>query len=119
MKKKINYPKTRKPRDTSYSVTYQLIKQFGEAELYRIWSINGMYTASKILRKEHDVIASPAVMRYLSYKFNWKREVVDLNQIFIRGVLNGKYPPSFYKQIIIPDSALKKHNVQVDENHME
>lgn len=117
-KKKHNYPKTRKQRDTSYSATYQLLDMFGEAELYRIWSIGGMRRASKILREEHDVIVNPEVIRYLSYKFNWKREVTDANLPFVRGVLLGSVPANKYKHVIIPDRLLKEYGVESEDSHI-
>ena len=99
--RKHNYPKNRKKRDTSYSMTYRLIEHFGEAELRRIWSEHGMYKSAELLSKELGEYVTPNVVRYLSYKFNWVREIHDLNLPFVKGVLDGTMPASYYRHVKI------------------
>ena len=99
--RKHNYPKKRKKRDTSYSMTYRLIEHFGEAELRRIWAEHGMYTAARWLSKDFGQWVTPNVVRYLSCKFNWVREITDLSLPFIKGVLTGRVPASYYRHVKI------------------
>ena len=91
----------RKPRDTSYSMTYKLIDEFGEEKLRKIWAANGMYASAKILSDELGKYISPATMRYLSYKFNWVREVSDYDLPFVKGVIAGKVPAMYYRHVKI------------------
>ena len=90
-----------KKRDTSYSMTYKLIDKFGEEKLRSVWAMHGMYKAAEILSEEHGQYISPSVIRYLSYKFNWVREVSDHNLPFVKGVLAGTMDPSYYKHVKI------------------
>ena len=102
MKKRHNYPKNRKPRDTSYSMTQQLLKHFGEEELYRIWSIRGMYHASDIVSEKIGYYIPARVIRYLSDKFGWKREVTNLNLPVVKGIIYESVPENYYKHLIVP-----------------
>jgi len=97
--------KKRKPRDTSYSVTQKLLKQFGEQKLYDIWAMKGQYHASKVMRDEYDLIVSPAVFRHLSNKINWTRTETNEKLTFVKGVRMGTQPASFYKHVIFPGLA--------------
>ena len=66
---KHNYPKTRKPRDTSYARSTQLINKHGKEKLSRMIATYGMYTAAKFLN------TSPFVIRYIRrYKLNGTEE---------------------------------------------
>jgi len=91
----------RKPRDTSYSMTQKLIKRYGEKKLYQVWSKLGMYQAASWLSDDMDEYVSPNTVRYLSYKFNWVREVSDHNLAFIKGVLAGHTPANYYRHVKI------------------
>ncbi len=62
MKRKHNYPKTRKPRDTSYAQSSKLIEQHGLSHIRSIWQEKGMYKTGSELG------ASPYVIRYLAQK---------------------------------------------------
>ena len=90
-----------KKRDTSYSMTYKLIDKFGEEKLRSVWAANGMYKAADILSDELGEFVSPATMRYLSYKFNWVREVSDHDLPFVKGVLAGHTPANYYRHVKI------------------
>ena len=90
-----------KKRDTSYSMTQKLIARCGEEKLRRTWAEHGMYKGAEILSDEIGEFVSPATMRYLSYKFNWVREVSDHNLPFIKGVLAGHTPANYYKHVKI------------------
>ena len=91
----------RKPRDTSYSMTQKLLKGCGEERIRSVWEKHGMYKASEILSIELRQYISPSVIRYLSYKFNWIREVSDHNLPFVKGVLAGTMDPSYYSHVKI------------------
>ena len=91
----------RKPRDTSYSMTYKLIDKFGEEKLRNVWAANGMYKSADILSNEIEDYVSPATMRYLSYKFDWIREVSDHDLPFVKGVIAGSIPADYYRHVKI------------------
>jgi hypothetical protein len=101
MKRKHNYPNKRKPRDTSYSMTHRLIERYGEDQLRHIWSKLGMYQAAELFSKELGQWVTPNVVRYLSYKFNWVRQVEDLSLPFVKGVLLGNTDAGYYKHVKI------------------
>ena len=101
MTRKHNYPKHRKPRDTSYSMTYKLVRHYGEKKLYDVWSKMGMYKSAEWLSKDYGYWVTPNVVRYLSYKFNWVREVSDASLPFVKGVLLGNTPEGYYKHVKI------------------
>ena len=93
--------KTRKQRDTSYSMTQRLINEFGIENLKREWQKGGMYYAAKFFSNEMGQCVTPYVMRYLSHKFAWKR-IVDESLPIVQGVIKGTMPASYYQHIIIP-----------------
>ena len=79
---------------------YDLLEQFGEEKLYQIWrDHNGMYGAAAHLSKITGQCISPYVIRSLSHKFDWKREVTDPSLPFVQGVMRGKVPASYYKHL--------------------
>jgi hypothetical protein len=102
----------RKPRDTSYSMTYKLINLCGEEKLRSVWEKHGMYKASEILSEELDIYISPSVIRYLSYKFNWIREVSDHTLPFVKGVIAGTMDPSYYRHVKIVGLPQSSQNQQ-------
>ncbi|MDZ7762865.1 MAG: hypothetical protein U5K00_00345 [Melioribacteraceae bacterium] len=70
-KRKHNYPKTRKPRKTDYSITFKLIEEFGEAELYKIWcDCNGMYGAAESFVKLTDRILGHHLGSFDTFRIN-------------------------------------------------
>jgi hypothetical protein len=89
----------KKPRNTDFSITQQLINYFGEKKLYNTWKKYGMYKSAEILTEEGEQYVSPYVMRYLSNKFNWKREISNPNLPFVKGILNGKVDAEYYKHV--------------------
>lgn len=70
MRKKHNYPKNRKSRDTSYCKSYKILQLVGEEELRKLFSRHGMYTAAKILTYNIGEQISPYVVRYLRTRYN-------------------------------------------------
>ncbi len=92
-----------KTRNTDFSITQQLTNKFGVEKLYETWSKYGMYTGAKVLSKEAGHYISPYVLRYMSNKFDWVREVSDPNLPFVKGILNGKVDPGYYKHIRFRD----------------
>ncbi|MBI2417430.1 MAG: hypothetical protein HYV28_05910 [Ignavibacteriales bacterium] len=63
------YPKTRKPRDISYSKSYKILQLVGEEELKLLFSRFGMYTSAKILSHNLGEIISPYVVRHLRKRY--------------------------------------------------
>jgi hypothetical protein len=97
---KHNYPQNRKPRNTGYSTTSKLIKHYGVNRLYEIWvKFNGMYKASEFLSEDLGEYVSPYIVRYLSNKFNWKRQITDKSLPIYLGVIYGHTPKGHYKHI--------------------
>ena len=79
---------------------YELLEQFGEEKLYQIWrDHNGMYGAAAHLTKITGGYVSPYVIRSLSNKFNWKREVTDPMLPIVKGIIRGSVPASYYKHL--------------------
>lgn len=87
-----NYPKNRKPRDTSYSESHRLIEEYGLETIKEIWTECGMYrTAGKL-------DTSPYVIRYLAHKHEWQRPAEKAPAI-LKGVRNGKVSADHYKTL--------------------
>jgi hypothetical protein len=100
----------RKKRDTSYSMTQRLLKKLGEGRVVGYWQSHGMYKASELLSKEMQEYVSPYVLRYMSNKYDWKREVNKLSAIY-KGVKAGTVPAAYYKHLIFPME--EKSNVEI------
>jgi hypothetical protein len=99
--KKHNYPKTRKPRNTSYSMTYRVLNEIGKEKLYEIWKDNGHRKTSDIVTKMLGVWVTDMVIQYIAQrKFHWTRVVTDKSLPIYKGVISGNMPVSFYKSII-------------------
>jgi hypothetical protein len=87
-----NYPKNRKPRDTSYSESYRLVEEYGLDQIKEIWTECGMYrTAGKL-------DTSPYVIRYLAHKHEWRRPAEKAPAI-LKGVRNGRVSADHYKTL--------------------
>jgi hypothetical protein len=98
---KHNYPKQRKPRDTSYSVTHLVLKEIGKEKLYQIWKDNGHRKTAKILTEKLDRYISPMVIQYIAAKkFGWVRVVCDKSLSIYKGVLAGKVDRKYYRTIV-------------------
>ena len=91
----------RKQRDTSYSMTQQLLKKLGEGRVVEYWKRHGMYKSAELLSKEMQEYVSPYTMRHLSNIKNWKRNV-NKNSPIYKGVIAGTIPASFYRHLIFP-----------------
>ena len=91
----------RKQRDTSYSMTQRLLNKLGEGRVVEYWQRHGMYKASELLSKEMQEYVSPYVLRYMSNKYDWKRNVNKLSAIY-KGVIAGTVPAAYYKHLIFP-----------------
>jgi len=96
--------KSRKQRDTSYSMTQRLLKNLGEQKVYEIWRHHGMYKSAELLSEEIQEYVSPYVLRYMSNKYDWKRHVNKLSPIY-KGVLAGTIPAAYYKHLIFPEEV--------------
>lgn len=94
----------RKKRNTDYSMTQRLLKKLGEGRVVGYWQRHGMYKASELLSKEMQEYVSPYVLRYMSNKYDWKREVNKLSAIY-KGVKAGTVPAAYYKQLIFPEEV--------------
>jgi hypothetical protein len=93
----------RKMRNTDYSMTQRLMKTFGN-EVEQTWRLYGMYKAANILSFKMNEYVSPYVLRYMSNKYDWKREVNQQSPIY-KGVLAGTIPAAYYKHLIFPEEV--------------
>ena len=91
----------RKKRNTDYSMTQRLLKTLGQDRVIELWTKYGMYKASELLSVEMQEYVSPYVLRYMSNKYDWKREVNKLSAIY-KGVKAGSVPAAYYKHLIFP-----------------
>ena len=91
----------RKRRCTDYSMTQRLLKKLGEAKIEERWQKYGMYKSAELLSNEMQEYVSPYVLRYMSNKYDWKREVNKLSAIY-KGVKAGTVPAAYYKHLIFP-----------------
>ena len=78
----------------------RLIERFGKEYLYKVWAELGMYKSAERLSKEIGFWVTEYTMRYLSYKFNWKRIVTDKSLPIYKAVLRGTQKAEFYQHII-------------------
>lgn len=69
IKRKRRYPEHRKPRDVSYSKSYQIYNRFGEERLRSLLSEQGMYVAARQLSDEMHEYVSPYVMRHIRERY--------------------------------------------------
>lgn len=97
----------RKKRNTDYSMTQRLLKKLGEGRVVGYWQRHGMYIASELLSKEMQEYVSPYVLRYMSNKYDWKRNCNTKSAIY-KGVIAGTVPAAYYKHLIF--------NLEVDED---
>jgi len=71
-----NYPKTRKPRNTSYAKSTQLLNRVGEDKFREIFSRVGMYKCAQELSIELGEEVSPYTCRYIRrFKLNEKNNL--------------------------------------------
>ena len=91
----------RKRRNTDYSMTQRLINNLGEGKVVEYWQRHGMYKASELLSIEMQEYVSPYILRYMSNKYDWKRNVNKLSAIY-KGVIAGTVPAAYYKHLIFP-----------------
>lgn len=96
----------RKKRNTDYSMTQRLLKEIGEGKVVEYWQRHGMYKASEQLSNEMQEYVSPYVLRYMSNKYDWKREVNKLSPIYL-GIIAGSRPAAYYKHLIFPEEVIK------------
>jgi hypothetical protein len=94
----------RKKRDTSYSMTQRLLKKLGEGRVVGYWQGHGMYKASELLSKEMQEYVSPYVLRYMSDKYDWKRDCNPKSAIY-KGVKAGTVPAAYYKHLIFSEEV--------------
>ena len=98
---KHNYPKSRKPRNTDYSMTQRLLKQIGKETIHEIWLVNGHRKSAKILTEMIGEWVSPMVLQYMAARlFFWQRIVTDRTLPMYKGILSGKTDPNIFTTII-------------------
>jgi hypothetical protein len=94
----------RKKRNTDYSMTQRLLKKLGEGRVVGYWQSHGMYKASELLSKEMQEYVSPYVLRYMSDKYDWKRNCNPKSAIY-KGVKAGTVPAAYYKHLIFSEEV--------------
>ena len=85
-------------RDTSYSMTQRLLKKLG-GKVVEYWQRHGMYKASELLSNDMQEYVSPYVLRYMSNKYDWKRNCNPKSAIY-KGVKAGTVTAAYYKHLI-------------------
>jgi hypothetical protein len=70
MRKKHNYPTSRKTRDVSYSKSYKLLQAVGEDALRALFRKHGMYTSAKILSEQLGEQISAYVVRHTRRRYD-------------------------------------------------
>ncbi len=83
------------------TMTQKLISKIGLEKVEVIWVKNGMYKGAEELSKILNEYISSSTLRYMSYKFDWKRPVNLKSAIYV-GVKRGTVPSSYYKHLIFP-----------------
>ena len=109
-KRSHNYPKNRKPRDTSYAECSKLIEKHGLQAIRKIWTQKGMYQAAGELG------ASPYVIRYLAHKYGWTRPA-ERAPIILKGVKAGNVPASYYKGLDFSGIDNRNTNSKKEKNN--
>lgn len=106
MQKKHNYPRSRAPRNTSYSKKHKLIEKHSVEKIKKTWKARGMYkTADKLG-------CSPYVIRDIAQTKNWKRPAEKVPHL-VAAVRSGKKDPSNYKTLDFSNVNL---NSKEDDN---
>jgi len=93
------------------STTQILIKILGLDEVEKCWQKFGMYKGSLELSAQTKLYVSPYVLRYMSNKYDWKREVNKLSAIY-KGVLAGTVPAAYYKHLIFNEDTQNEKGIQ-------
>jgi hypothetical protein len=86
------------------STTQIIIKKLGLEEVEKTWQRLGMYKSSIELSSRTNMYVSPYVLRYMSYKYNWKRYVNKQSPLY-KGYLAGNVDPSYYKHLIFNENT--------------
>lgn len=81
-KRKHDYPKTRKPRDTGYAESTKLANKHGLARIRQLWEQRGPTKAAKILNTR------PTIIRFLAQKWGWVR-AADYCPNILKAVMRG------------------------------
>ena len=103
----------KRKRDTSYSMTQRLIKTLTLAEVEKAWQKRGMNSWEELSDRMNEYV-SPYVLRYMSNKYDWKREVNKLSAIY-KGVNAGTVPAAYYKHLIFPDEVNRNEHYIIPE----
>ena len=88
------------------TMTQKLINKIGLEEVEKLWVQFGMYRAAEELSKILNDYISSSTLRYMSYKFDWRRPVNPRSAIFV-GVKRGTVHSSYYKHLIFPEEVTK------------
>ena len=108
IKKKRNYPKNRKPRNTDYSTVTKLIKVLGIEKVKEISLNHGTYNGAKLLSELSGIFTCDSTILYMRRKFGWVREVTSPNDVNAKSVINGKVPVDHFKTIKFSEEILNE-----------
>jgi len=92
------------------STTQILIKILGLDTVEKCWQKFGMYKASLELTAQTKLYVSPYVLRYMSNKYDWKRNVNTQSAIY-KGVLAGTVPAAYYKHLIFNEDTQNEKGI--------
>ena len=85
-------------------MTQKLLKNVGLEEVEKTWIRLGMYKGAEELSKLMQEYVSFSTLRYMSQKYDWKREGNKLSPIY-KGVQAGTVPAAYYKHLIFPEEV--------------
>ena len=98
MKKRThNYPRNRKPRDTSYGHSNQLIEKVGLESIKKKWIACGIYRTAWHFSCD-ELPITPWMIRHIVHKNHWQRPAENA-PVILKGVLAGSMPASYYKSL--------------------
>jgi len=92
------------------STTQILIKILGLDTVEKCWQKFGMYKASLELTAQTKLYVSPYVLRYMSNKYDWKRNVNTQSAVY-KGVLAGTVPAAYYKHLIFNEDTQNEKGI--------
>jgi len=98
-KKKHNYPKERKPRNTEYSTITKLIKALGMEKVKEISTTLGTYSGANLLYELSGIYVPDSTVLSMRRKFGWVRIISSKKDCNARSIINGNVPVDHFKTI--------------------
>lgn len=107
-KKKRNYPKNRKPRNTDYSTVTKLIKALGIEKVKEVSLNSGTYSGARLLSMLSGIYVCNSTILYMRRRFGWKRIVTSMDDCNAKSVINGSVPVDHFKTIKFSEEIINE-----------